>query len=422
MLSRPKKIRACFVALNAYPAIDPHVAGSFGGIETRSWLFARALAQHPDFEVSFLVRHSKPPRCRMYSGVVLHALIDRFYPIRDSLHSRLRFMSHFPWVQLHRPQYSDLVYLPLLTCLKIMKPKQAPTDPLELVSNLDADLFLTFGVQSFSARVIASGHAQQHPVLLFLGSDGDLDENYLSEKEFANTYGDSSKVCLWTIQQADHILCQTSAQQEKLKRIFDRDAELIPNPIDIEQWDHLQQQPIDSRYHAGLSRYALWVGRADAVHKCPQGLLDVAQRCPDVQFLMILNPRDDLVEAEIKRHAPSNVKIVEHVPFSMIPALFAKATVLINTSSLEGFPNTFLQAAISSVPIASLNVEPEFLKLSDAGMCAMGRTEELANYVQQVWDSSARNTSAREYAAKHHSLQAQTERLAEALRDALSST
>ncbi len=419
--SRPMKIfmpvKVCFVALNAYPAIDPAVAGSFGGIETRSWLFARALAAHPDFEVSFLVRHWHPLRQKSYDGVTMHLMRDRFYPVRDSLISRIQRLDYFPWIQLLRPQLSDAYYLPLLAGMKVLKRKPDPREPLPLIENIDADIFLTFGVQSFSATVIATGKSTTRPVTLFLGSDSDLDEQYLPGGDFVSVYRDRADVCYWAIQNADQIFCQTQSQQSRLKSLFNRESQLICNPVNLQEWDELSTQEVDEKFCGGLQRFALWVGRADAVHKQPQVLLELARICPDVSFLMIMNRRDDIVEAEIKRTAPANVKIVDHVPFAKMPAIFAKAAVLVNTSSLEGFPNTYLQAAASGVPIASWNVEAEFLKVSQSGMCAEGKIDRLAEYVLKVWGNEVEVTQCgREYVAEHHDLQKQTARLAEALK------
>ncbi len=416
-LKNSMPIKVCFVALNAYPAIDPTVAGSFGGIETRSWLFARELATLPGFEVSFLVRHWHPLRQKSYEGVTLHLMRDRFYPVRDSLLSRIERLDHFPWMQLHRPQLSDAFFLPLLAGMKAMKRKPDPCEPSSLIENIDADIFLTFGVQSFSATVIATGKASHRPVTLFLGSDSDLDEQYLPGGDFVSVYRDRADVCYWAIQNADLIFCQTKSQQQRLESLFHRESQLIRNPVDVQQWDELATQEVEEKLHGNLRRYALWVGRADAVHKQPQVLLEVAKLCPGVDFLMIMNRRDDIVEVAIKQSAPANVQIVDHVPFAKMPAIFSKAAVLVNTSSLEGFPNTYLQSATSGVPIASLNVETDFLKASQSGMCAEGNLDRLAEYVQEVWnDEVTIAQSGKEYVAEHHDLQRQTTILANALK------
>ncbi|WP_417851718.1 glycosyltransferase family 4 protein [Thalassoglobus sp.] len=415
-------IKVCFVALNAYPAIDPEAEGTFGGIETRSWAFARALAQNPEFEVSFLVRHWNPLREGTYEGVQLHLMRDRFFQVRDSLLSRFKTVPRFPWIQLKQPQLSDVLYLPLLAGLKVIRKRRGARDALPAVTQIDADLFLTFGVQSFSATVIASAQATGRPAVLFLGSDGDLDENYLPGNKFVSVYRDSADVCYWTIQNATQILCQTKFQQTRLKKLFQRESRQVQNPIDLDDWDGLSRKKIEPALHANLDRYALWIGRAESVHKRPQVLLEVAAQCPGVKFLMIMNRHDEVFAAEIKKKAPANVSIVEKVPFPSMAAIFSRAAVLVNTSSLEGFPNTYLQAAASNVPIASLSVEQDFLSASNSGYFANGNVDELSGYVRDVWEERISPVTGREYVERHHNINQQTELLAESLKDVLKSS
>ena len=414
-------IRVCFVAINAYPVIDPSVPGSFGGIETRSWMLAKALATHPDFEVSFLVRHSTRLRTPVVAGVKLYLLRDRFYQQRVSLLMRLQRCTGFPWMRLRQPRLSDMIYLPLLLILKLLRKRHSPLAPEPTLANCDADLFVTFGVQNHSARIIATAREKRVPSILFLGSDGDIDENYLLGKTFTNVYRDQSDVCYWILKNADHILCQTPLQQERLSRLFQRESHIIKNPIDVEEWDRLQQLPLNPRFRTDFERYALWVGRADPVHKRPQDLIELARRCPDVSFLMVMNRRDDLLEREIKTNAPANVRIIDHVPFEQIPALFAKATLLINTSELEGFPNTFLQAALSEVPIVSLNVEEEFLRKTNAGYCANGSLTSCAELINKVWQGSIPQPTAREHVIQAHDLSNKANELSDYLKHVIKS-
>lgn len=411
--------RVCFVALNAYPAIDPDVPGVFGGIETRAWLFAQGLARMTDMDVSFVVRHWQQLRQETHEGVRLSLIRDRLYPLRDSVLSRLERRGFVPW--LRQPQFSDLFAVPLLAVNKLIRRRSHPLQPQPFYEQIPADVYLTFGVQSNSASVIASAHAQGRPAILFLGSDSDLDERYAEDLDFVSVYRDRSDVCRWVLMNADRILCQTERQRTLLKSRFKRDATIIRNPIDISRWDDLRSQALDLPIVDDWNRFALWVGRADAEHKQPQVVIELARHCPQVPFLMVMNPRDDLLARKVRSRAPSNVRIVEQVPFVRMPALFDRTTVLVNTSSLEGFPNTFLQAAVSNVPIASLNVEGEFLQDAEAGFCADGDLAALARFVNQTWASPSSTEEpwpARKYVEKFHSLDRQVELLSEVLRGA----
>jgi glycosyltransferase involved in cell wall biosynthesis len=134
---------------------------------------------------------------------------------------------------------------------------------------------------------------------------------------------------------------------------------------------------------------------------------------------MILNPRDPDVEFRVRSSAPANVGIVDRVPAAQMPAVFARAAALLSTSQLEGFPNVFLQAALSGVPIVSLAVGSQFLQTSRAGVCAAGDLVAVSSLVRSVWagrppaDFCAGH--ARGHVVEHHALARQLDRLVAAL-------
>ena len=47
------------------------------------------------------------------------------------------------------------------------------------------------------------------------------------------------------------------------------------------------------------------------------------------------------------------------VPFSQIDTYFERATILVNTSLFEGFPNAFIQSWMHCTPVVSLNADPD---------------------------------------------------------------
>jgi len=55
----------------------------------------------------------------------------------------------------------------------------------------------------------------------------------------------------------------------------------------------------------------------------------------------------------------SNIHIKGFMSNNEIVNYYKKAIMLINTSKVEGFPNVFLEAWINSIPIISLNVDPD---------------------------------------------------------------
>jgi glycosyltransferase involved in cell wall biosynthesis len=423
LTSQHSRVSTCFVALNAWPVIDPTAGGPIGGIETRAWMFARELGRRDDVSVSFAVRHASRPHVDLIDNVHIVPIVDRLYRVREAVRLRVGKRDGFPWLALHSWSNALLWEFPLVAAERLLRGRPGdPWRPDPFISRVPADLFCTFGVQSHSATVIASAHATGRPAVLMLGSDGDLDARYVAGSTFVSPYGDRGDVCYRILSAADEIVAQTEEQQRVVRDRFGRDAHVIANPIDVEEWDARRRNVIAPETTAGLTRYVLWVGRAEPVHKRPQVLLELARLCPGVDFLMILNPRDAVFEQGIRRDAPANVRIVRQVPFADMPAVFARAAALVNTSSLEGFPNVFLQAAISGVPIASLEVGRGFLAELGCGCCGGGDVARLAAFVREMWDGGcpdrAALSRARDTVTDRHGLRQRSDELAGLLRDA----
>jgi glycosyltransferase involved in cell wall biosynthesis len=132
--------------------------------------------------------------------------------------------------------------------------------------------------------------------------------------------------------------------------------------------------------------FVLWIGRADRHDKRPLLCLELARRCPGIPFVMIVNPRDPEIAAEVHRTRPDHVRIIERVRPAEVEGLFRGARALVNTSSVEGFPNTFLQAGKWGAPVLSLEVDPDgILQHEGCGLVAGGDLDRLANDVRTVW-------------------------------------
>lgn len=419
MTARP--LRLCLVAFNAYPAVDPSAGGQVGGTETRAWLFARQLAQRSDMVVSLAVRTTGPVPHTVVEGVRIVGLRDRFYRLREAVGGFASRCPKFPWIKVHRWSPSLLWQVPLLATARFFEAR--PTDPrlpMPFFEQIEADLFCCFGNQATAATAIASAHATGRPAVLFLGSDDDLNPGYTADSSIRNPYGDEGATCCFSLQQADAVLTQTPEQTRMLAERFGRTGELVPNPIDLAEWDARAAAELPREFHAGLDRFVLWMGRAEKIHKRPQVLIEIARLCPEVPFLMLLNPRDPAVDSEIRQSAPSNVRIVTQVPFPLMPALFRRAIAYLNTSSLEGFPNAFLQAAASRVPIVSTDVGQSFLEQSTAGVFVPGDRSQAAHVLHE-WVNSAPardpfGQRGRAFVEEQHATGPVTARLAEMLR------
>ncbi|TAJ32265.1 MAG: glycosyltransferase, partial [Nitrospirae bacterium] len=168
----------------------------------------------------------------------------------------------------------------------------------------------------------------------------------------------------------------------------------------------------------------LWAGRSQSL-KQPQLFLDLAARFPQERFVMALmtDPSQADFTETLRKVATGlpNLTLHENVSFNDMERLFEGAKLFVNTSTYEGFPNTFVQAALQGVPILSLTVDPDgVLSRHGIGLCAEGSFERLVEAARRLclsdreWEQvSAR---AKAYARDRHDLEGSVRDLKRLLR------
>ncbi|MCX7047162.1 MAG: glycosyltransferase family 4 protein [Candidatus Sumerlaeota bacterium] len=164
----------------------------------------------------------------------------------------------------------------------------------------------------------------------------------------------------WGMLRANLVIAQTQVQAAKLKQNYGRDCVIIPNSLPA-------RTPSEQR-----REFILWVGRF-VPFKRPDLFIELARRLPQERCVMIAPVPQGAAGECFERHrdalkAAPNIEHIPGVPLKDMDSWFDRAKVYVNTSSSEGFPNTFLQAAWAGTPIASLTFDPDGI----VAACDMG--------------------------------------------------
>jgi len=135
----------------------------------------------------------------------------------------------------------------------------------------------------------------------------------------------------------------------------------------------------------------LWVARCQPI-KRPHLFLDLVERFPDLRCKMICPSEDHALWATVAARASTlpNLEFQERVPYHQIQAVYDSAHVFVNTSTFEGWPNSFIQSGLADTALASLDVNPDQLfDLYQLGVFGHGDFNRFASGIADLLSSPA---------------------------------
>jgi glycosyltransferase involved in cell wall biosynthesis len=303
---KPGAPSICFVAPMGYPVLaGERSLKVIGGAEVQQSLIAPALAAR-GWRVSMISMDYGQREGEVVRGVrmlKMHAP-DAGVPVLRYLHPRLTSL----WAAMRRA---------------------------------DADVY--YQRTSGAATGFVAAFARRHARASIFASAADLDFDPRSPKiRFAR----DRIVYRWGLRHVDRIVVQSERQRRLCREHVGRDAECVPSC-----YGHCGEPAA----HDGV---VLWVGNLRRL-KRPHLFLELAAALPQRRFRLVGGPASGEAErryhAELQRRAAQlpNLEMTGFVPYPDIEPQFDGAALLVNTSTDEGFPNTFLQAWSRGMPTVS---------------------------------------------------------------------
>lgn len=349
---RASRPHVCFVAMNIYPTLTGATnIETAGGGEVQQTILARAFVAD-GYRVSVLTANHGQPEVVECDGIHIHSVPD---PGSRGIKG-----------------------------LRLIHPHM--TDVVGKLRSIDPDI-VYFRVAGFRAAAAAwYARSVRRPFVYACASDLEL-----IGKE-PKTWRDAFLFRLG-LRAADAVLVQNVRQQVLLKETLGKRGVLIPNCF------------VDSAAGSGASDgHVLWVGSITPL-KSPHTFIELARRHPSKAFRMVGgayrgSPEGVAYYEQVRELAATvpNLEFVGFVPFRDVGQHFDHASVLVNTSPTEGFPNTFLQAWIRGVPTLSF-VRPEVVP-GESGTIACADLEDMSEQlvrltdVQQAWSEESKACKA----------------------------
>lgn len=244
-------------------------------------------------------------------------------------------------------------------------------EKIAIYEQINADIYLLPGNNHVAAELAFFCRKRRKKYIFLAGSDNDYQAKERLDRRF---YSDLTIQLLgFSIEHATAHIVQSEGQAQLLQQHYGRTSTIIRNPIDLTHFFPRN----------ATANIILWIGKSDTV-KRPEIILDLAGNYPEYHFLVIMNLWDQDIYDRCVSQAKilPNVTMIHYVLYTEIERYFAQATLFVNTSVFEGFPNTFLQAAKYGVPIVSLQVDPgQMLSKHGCGLLCTGDFERLKENV-----------------------------------------
>jgi len=179
------------------------------------------------------------------------------------------------------------------------------------------------------------------------------------------------------LRRCDAVLTQTDAQQRDLKANFGLDSRVAGMLVDApDRVLDLAERDID----------VLWVNNFGDF-KRPDRYVDLARRLPQRRFVMIGGAGPGLVDyfEKMKAYAAGapNLEFLGRVPYHEVNDYYSRARVFVNTSDVEGYPNSYLQAWIRGTPVATF-IDPDGVIAREGLGAAPASDEEMAAAVERL--------------------------------------
>ena len=269
-----------------------------------------------------------------------------------------------------------------LPALRFLHPRI--TSMWRALAEVDADIYY-YRSAAMWVGVVAEFCRRRGKRLVYAGaSDKDFDPDQGGQIRFARDR--------WLfrrgVERAHAIVAQNERQRSACKATYGRDALVIPSCY------------VPPRMgSSGKKDLVLWVGTLHE-NKRPQLLFELAQRLPQRRFVMVGGPGPNPAfyeEMRSRAAAIPNLDFKGFLPLADVERWFDRARVLVNTSTYEGMPNTFLQAWARGIPTVAL------VDVGAPVHRAVSSIEELASEVETAFAGAERGNACREYFERAHS-------------------
>ena len=328
----------CFVNSDNYPILNPALGSSYaGGESVQQTLLARAFRDR-GWSVSMVCQDYGQPDGEELDGITVWKTCgpDHGLPVLRFVHPRM-------------------------------------TSALAALARADADIYYQSCAGVMTAYTAWQARRAGGKFLFRVAHDSDC----IPGEEIMSFARDRA-IYRWGLRHSDWIAAQSQQQVDLLDCHHGLPSTVINMVVDLPPARRPEPRDID----------VLWVNNLRGF-KRPDLCLEMARRLPDRSFTMIGGPvaGEEGLYAEIESRAGAlaNLDFVGAVPYQQVNDYFWRASLFLNTSDSEGFPNSYLQAWARWVPVVAFFDPDEVIAKHELGAVPEG-PEAMATSIGELLD------------------------------------
>lgn len=342
-----------------------HFSATRGGAQYQAEVLVDELVKRDEYEIFYLCRHTDPDFVpNGYSIRVLNSpkVLHRFGFVADSLDLYRQLREIAPAV----------IYQHGLKAYTGVAAWYAARHDCRMVFHIASDMDV-LPVREQRARGIRG----VEPIDQFIGEYG--------------------------LRHADAIVSQTETQSALLRAYFQRESDALVKNFHPCPTEHIDKSgPVTVAWVANFKRV-----------KRPEVFVDLAEQLAgnaDVRFVMVGRPGDprDYTALHERIRRLDNLEYLGELPHEQVNEVLARSHVLVNTSTVEGFPNTFVQAWMRGLPVVTLGLNNDgMFDDGSLGYCSRDFDALKQNVLELATNHALRESlgaSARARAMAEHSI------------------
>ena len=367
----PLRPHVCFVALRAYNVLACGGAvRHVGGAEVQQALLAAGLVRR-GYVVSFVVLDHGQPDGEELGGI--------------RTFKAYRLDAGWPGLRFWHPRLTGL---------------------WGAMKRADADIYYQRGAEAETGLVARWCRAHGRQFVFGAAHDTNCDPALPGLPDRSERW-----LYRYGLRRAAAVITQTHTQQRLLRDGFGLPSTVIYNSC---------AAPADVSAASSDRLQVLWVGRLSP-EKRPEWLVRLAADVPACRFLVVAHGNESSYyarEIAARLQSAPNVTWLGYVPPGEMSRCYAQASLLLSTSSVEGFPNVFLEAWAHARPVlASLDIDQLIQRHKLGWVCES--YDALRACLAQLAAGSvdpAIGCAARTYVQQHHTVDGALDQLSAVLR------